>query len=101
MSEDRDELLFALLERLIAAFEPKENRSIVVPTRGGRRGNPVLWGNAFFAALQAIRGDTGARHLIGENEAEVVEIEAEGDAIFTDVDTPEALAAWREGAAGP
>ena len=86
-----------LLERLIAAFDPKESRGIVVPTRGGRRGNPVLWARAYFPALQAIRGDTGARHLIGENEAEVVEIEAEGDAIFTDVDTPDALATWRRG----
>ena len=86
-----------LLESLIAAFEPADGRAIAVPARAGRRGNPVLWGRAFFESLQAIRGDTGARHLIGENEAEVVEIEVEGDAIFTDVDTPEALAAWRRG----
>ena len=31
------------LDRLIAAFNPLEGRAIIVPTRHGKRGNPVLW----------------------------------------------------------
>ncbi len=85
-----------VLDRLIAAFAPKEGRSICVPVRGGRRGNPVLWAKAFFSELRQVKGDTGARHLIGDHADEVVEVEIDGEAIFTDLDTPEALAAWRQ-----
>lgn len=83
------------LDRLIAAFAPQDGRAIVVPTRAGKRGNPVLWASAFFAEMAAVAGDTGARHLLGANADAIVEIDLGSDAILTDVDTPEALAAVR------
>jgi molybdenum cofactor cytidylyltransferase len=82
-----------LLSRLVAAFNPTEGRGIVVPTRRGKRGNPVLWGSAFFEAMRGQEGDVGARALIGANAEAVVEVEVENDASLTDVDTPEALEA--------
>jgi molybdenum cofactor cytidylyltransferase len=84
-----------LLDRMIAAYAPVEGREIVVPTRAGRRGNPVLWGRRFLPALLETSGDTGARHLIGENAEFVAEIPCEDDSVLTDLDTQEALAAWR------
>lgn len=84
----------ALIDRLIAAFDPVEGRSIVVPTWRGKRGNPVLWSRAFFAEMQGVAGDVGARHLIGEHAGAVVEVEAESDGTLVDIDTPEALAAY-------
>jgi molybdenum cofactor cytidylyltransferase len=39
-----------------------------------------------------VHGDTGGRHLIGDNPDAVVEIEL-GPAVGLDIDTPEALAA--------
>ena len=36
-------------------------------------------------------GDTGAKHLIGEHEDEVVEVDLPDEAPLLDVDTPEAL----------
>ena len=51
-----------------------------MPTWRGKRGNPVLWGRAFFAEMQGVAGDVGARHLIGEHAGAVVEVEAESDA---------------------
>jgi molybdenum cofactor cytidylyltransferase len=45
--------------------------------------------------MMAIEGDTGARHHIGENEDLVCEVEAEDDGPLTDIDTPEALEAYR------
>ncbi len=86
-----------VVDRLTEAFAPAEGRAIVVPTVQGKRGNPVLWGRRFFESLSAIRGDVGARHLIGENAEFVAEIETAGDAVLTDVDTPEALARIRSG----
>ena len=85
----------ALLDRLMAAFSPVEGRSICVPTVGGKRGNPVLWDRRFFAEMAKVSGDTGAKHLIGEHADLVCEVEMTGEAAITDIDTPEALAAWR------
>lgn len=85
----------ALLDRLMAAFSPVEGRSICVPTVGGKRGNPVLWDRRFFVEIAQVAGDTGAKHLIGEHADVVCEVEMTGEAAITDIDTPEALAAWR------
>jgi molybdenum cofactor cytidylyltransferase len=80
------------IDRLIAGFAPKENRSIVVPVTQGERGNPVLFAAELFGELQTIAGDTGARHIIGQHSDQVAEVDLDSDAIFADVDTPEALA---------
>ncbi|MBV8410343.1 MAG: molybdopterin-binding/glycosyltransferase family 2 protein [Alphaproteobacteria bacterium] len=84
-----------LLDRLMAAFSPVEGRSICVPTAGGKRGNPVLWARRFFPEMAQLSGDSGAKHLIGEHADLVCEVEMSGEAAVTDIDTPEALAAWR------
>lgn len=81
------------LRRLIAAFDPDAGRAIAVPTHRGKRGNPVLWSRAFFAAMRLQQGDTGARALIGPHESQLVEVEMDDDAPLVDVDTPDALAA--------
>jgi molybdenum cofactor cytidylyltransferase len=83
-----------LIDRLIAGFNPVEGREIILPTRNGKRGNPVLWGRRFFPELTSVTGDTGAKHLIGAYPEYLIEIEASDDAVLTDLDTPEALAAW-------
>jgi molybdenum cofactor cytidylyltransferase len=88
----------ALIDRLIAAFDPGEGRAICIATRHGRRGNPVLWARRFFPEMLGIEGDVGARQLIGPNEDLVCEIEASDDAPLVDIDTPEALSAYRAGA---
>ena len=88
---DMPEITAAHLDRLIAAFAPKEGRDIVVPTFAGKRGNPVLWSAEFFPAMRQIAGDTGDRHLLGEHSERVVEVAFATDAIFIDVDTPAAL----------
>jgi len=84
------------LDRLIAAFNPLEGRAIVVPTRRGKRGNPVLWSSRFFPEMAALAGDVGAKHLIGEHAELVTEVEMDDDAVLVDIDTPEALDALRQ-----
>jgi molybdenum cofactor cytidylyltransferase len=81
----------ALIDRLIAAFDPEKGALAVVPTVQGERGNPVLWSRRFFPDLMAIEGDIGARRLIGRYGEAVVEVAVTGKAAVTDVDTPEAL----------
>jgi molybdenum cofactor cytidylyltransferase len=82
----------AIIDRLIAAYDPANGALIVVPTGSGKRGNPVLWSSRFFADLAAVQGDTGGRHLIGTHPEAVVEVEV-GAAAGLDIDTPEELAA--------
>jgi len=84
------------LDRLIAAFNPLEGRAIIVPTRRGKRGNPVLWAQRFFPEMAGLAGDVGAKHLIGEHAELVCEVEMDSDGVLVDVDTPDALAALRD-----
>lgn len=81
-----------VLERLIAAFDPVEGRAICVPTFNGKRGNPVLWSRRLFAEMGQVKGDVGARHLIGEHAELVCEVPMPDDGVLMDVDTPEVLA---------
>ncbi|HKT16688.1 MAG TPA: molybdopterin-binding/glycosyltransferase family 2 protein [Stellaceae bacterium] len=102
LNEDCDGVLVALgdmprvtaadVAKLVAAFNPVEGRAIIVPTRHGKRGNPVLWGRQFFAEMRRIGGDIGARALIATHAEAVAEVEMDSDAVLTDIDTPQALA---------
>jgi molybdenum cofactor cytidylyltransferase len=92
---DMPEIPTELIARMLAAFSPADGRSICVATASGKRGNPVLWGRQFFAEIEQVTGDSGAKHLIGAHDGFVCEVETDG-VVFYDVDTPEALAALRE-----
>ncbi|MEO8894750.1 MAG: nucleotidyltransferase family protein, partial [Rhizomicrobium sp.] len=84
-----------LLDRLIAAFDPGEDRAIIVPVHGGKRGNPVLWARRFFDEIRELSGDAGARALFAPYAELVCEVEAGSDAPLTDIDTQEALSAFQ------
>ncbi|MBI1262433.1 MAG: NTP transferase domain-containing protein [Rhizobiales bacterium] len=86
----------AHLNRLIAAFDPEEGRNVCVPTFEGKRGNPVLWGASFLDEMRDLKGDVGAKHLIGLHEEDVVEVPMPDDAPLRDIDTAEALADHRK-----
>ncbi len=81
----------ALLNQLIAAWDPEEGRTIILPTHQGRAGNPVLWDRRFFDDIAALQGDQGARRLLREHADQVTEIEIGSDAVLQDFDTPETL----------
>ena len=85
------------IDALIDAFDPAAGHTICVPTHGGKRGNPVLWGRRYFAEMSSVSGDVGARHLIGENADQVFEVPLSNPGVLIDLDTPEALAAHRTG----
>ena len=80
------------LDALIAAFEAHPGAAAVVPTHGGRRGNPALLARATFAAACALEGDQGAGALLkGPLIGGVVEWAAPHDGVLRDADTAEAL----------
>ena len=94
---DMPQVTAAVFDRLIAAFDPLEGRTICLPTWAGKRGNPVLLARRYFAEVQAISGDVGARALIGDYPEAVAEVAmddlASGFGVLEDIDTPEALEA--------
>ncbi|HKA71341.1 MAG TPA: NTP transferase domain-containing protein, partial [Xanthobacteraceae bacterium] len=91
---DMPQVRAAMIDRLIAAFDPARGALIVVPTIDGKRGNPVLWSRRFFPELAGLEGDVGARHMIGAYGEAVVEVAADRAALV-DIDTPEALSALK------
>jgi len=87
----------AMLDRLIGAFTPGNQKTIVVPTCGGMRGNPVLWDRKFFPAFAALSGDRGARELLAGNRTDIAEVELGETAILRDFDTPDAVSSdWAD-----
>ena len=89
---DMPDISPALIDRLIAAFHPG---AICVATAKNRRGHPVLWARRFFAELMLLKGDKGAREVMQAHGKQVLEIETGDDAPLADIDTVEALAAYR------
>jgi CTP:molybdopterin cytidylyltransferase MocA/xanthine/CO dehydrogenase XdhC/CoxF family maturation factor len=82
-----------LIEKVVKAFDPADDRAICVATARGERGHPVLWGRQFFPELEALEGDVGARAVMSRYPALVCDVEADDDAPLADIDTPEALEA--------
>jgi molybdenum cofactor cytidylyltransferase len=88
---DMPQVRAALIDQLIAAFDPERGALVVIPTIKGQRGNPVVWSRRFFPDLMAVEGDVGARHLIDRYPEAVAEVPLSEKAALIDVDTPEAL----------
>ena len=86
---------------LAAAFAARPRGSIVVPQRGGMRGNPVVFASSHAAAV--IRGDRnlGCRKLIADNPEEVHAYAPAHDRFFVDLDTPQDYARLLERLALP
>ncbi len=84
------------LRRLVSAFAPDSGASICIPSYDGRWGNPVLFDRRYFAEIQTLSGDAGARALVQEHVSCVVEVPMKDDAVLLDIDTPEALQALSE-----
>ncbi len=81
-----------LIDRLLDAFEHAQGERITFPVdASGRQGNPVIWPRAFFADLQALSGDRGAKALIGANRGATLGVSVEDEAAFRDIDEPSDL----------
>jgi molybdenum cofactor cytidylyltransferase len=84
------------VDLILGAFTAARD-TIVVPVHEGRQGNPVLWPRRYFPELLQLEGDAGAKRLTAANPERMREVEMGTDAIFVDVDTPEALAQIKRG----
>ena len=92
---DMPKITVSHINKLIDAYNPLEGRAICVPTWKAKRGNPVLWSRRFFPEMLELKGDFGAKELMGKYAELVVEVEMNDNGIVMDIDTPEALEVFR------
>jgi len=96
---DQPGLDAAVIDRLLGVFGGPD--SIVVPTFRGRRGAPVTFGRDWFARLDGLRGDEGARPLLRELAARIEELELDSDLPLIDIDTEAEARSWVERPVAP
>ena len=88
MLGDQPLLTAEVIDQLVERYE-QGGACIVAPFADGQRGNPVLFARRFFAELQSITGDQGARAVLQKYRDAIVAVEVDR-AVLEDVDTPEA-----------
>ena len=88
-----------ILQNLVAAHLAcvDHQRQITLPSCDGKRGNPIIWGGAFFPELKQLRGDAGGRQVLQDHLAAHNPVEILSPAIFCDIDTTADLQAVRTG----
>ncbi len=79
------------MQAIARAYDPSAGRTICVPIFDGQRGNPVLFGRRYFAEMQSLEGDRGARSLLAGHADHVHEVPMADDAVLADVDTPDSF----------
>ncbi len=84
------------IDALIGEFDTDSGKCICVPTYQGKRGNPVLWSMHYALEMMEVRGDAGAKHMIGDYGEFVRDVEMQDDGVIVDLDTPDAVKRYRE-----
>jgi molybdenum cofactor cytidylyltransferase len=87
---DMPAIQLATLRSVAAAIVQPHN--IAMPVYRAGRGHPVAFGSAYYSQLAALHGDHGARSVLREHAAAVIEVPCEDPGIVRDIDTPEDLA---------
>lgn len=83
------DLPLVLPQTLQAVAEALCDHDVVVPVVRGQRGHPVGFAGRCGDALAALTGDEGARAVVRQHRAQLLDVADEG--CITDVDTLEAL----------
>jgi molybdenum cofactor cytidylyltransferase len=65
----------------------RRGASLAAPTHRGTRGHPVAIGARYFAELQTLSGDEGAKKLLAAHAAEIELIAVDDPGVLRDVDT--------------
>ena len=87
-----------LVEKLAREFY-RTRKPVVLPTFHGRRGHPVIFSRAIFDELLAAPLDQGARVVVWNHAAEVLEVPTEEEGIVLNLNDPEVLRKALGGAA--
>ncbi len=93
MLGDMPEIEAGDLGRMIETHLAHPDQVIRATSAAGRPGQPVLFPARMLSELGRLEGDRGARRLVAPEP--VVDVPLCGSRALTDLDTPEAWAAWR------
>lgn len=92
MLGDQPTVPVAAIESVIAAWRASD-KSIVLPTFGGRRGHPLLIDLRYRDEILRLDPSAGMRALLTSYAGDVLEVPVDTSAILMDIDTPEDYAA--------
>ncbi|MGY6411280.1 MAG: nucleotidyltransferase family protein [Alkalilacustris sp.] len=94
---DMPEIEAADIAALRTAFlaTPEPRPILRATSADGRPGHPVILPARLLPALRRLRGDAGARTVLQAHPSQVRAFSLPGSRACTDLDTPEAWAAWR------
>lgn len=93
---DMPDLTRADLRRVLDAVDLNTDSKIWrATTATGEPGHPIVFRSDIWSHLRALRGDTGARDIVRQLRSQTVWVSLPGNHARTDLDTPEAWAAWR------
>ena len=62
------------------------DKGIVVPVRGGRRGNPVVFLHTYRHELLKLKGDIGGREVVAQHPGDVLEVAVDSAGVLADID---------------
>ncbi len=83
-------LLPDTIRQLVKTWEKhRQNEPIVMPEIDGKIGHPVLFPQIYFAEIERLEGDRGARPVIEDHEQKVITVVVEDRGILQDIDRPE------------
>lgn len=94
---DMPELNMGDLRMMIEAFDQAPQAILRGASRDDGPGHPVIFPADLRGALQDLRGDEGGRRILVQHAARIKLIALPDHHALTDLDTPEAWAAWRKG----
>lgn len=72
-------------------LENASTENIVIPVYQGRRGNPVILGQAFRSQIRQLEGDVGGKAFVSKHPEAVRLISVDDIGVVHDIDTPEAI----------
>ncbi len=62
-------------------------KEICVPVCRGKRGNPTVFSHKYYDQLLQIKGDIGARKILGKYASHIIRVEVDHPLGFLDIDT--------------
>jgi len=77
----------AKTHRLVLANFRKQKKGICAPTYDGVLGHPVIFSIEYKSRMYALQGDSGARHLVEANRADLAELPLRVPEILPSVNT--------------
>jgi len=98
ISKDTEGIIMALVDQPLVkedTFKKLKNKfleyekSIIIPTFGGKKGHPTIFSNFFFKELMNAPLDTGARYVIKNYPQYVITVPVKDRGIIININTPE------------